>query len=161
MQENPFETSTAKIESGTGPANDALELRAPQQMQILVPGAVALGGLMACLILNFLPSSTSVMKLAGGLVLLSDLLIAAFLAKMFASRLVRADKFGLSVRGPGGGKTVPWTQVASYEQVSGQSGAYLSVRDAAGQELVKIESFLGTKEQREQLAALLDSHVTR
>jgi len=151
MQQSPFENSTPQ----------SLELRAPRQMQMLVPGAVALGGVMACLILNFLPSSTGVMKFTGDLVLLIDVVVAIFLFKMFASRRVRADAFGLSIRGPGGEKTIAWHQVASYERVSERNGAYLSVRDAAGEELGKIESFLGTRDERKQLAAILDARTQK
>jgi len=154
VQQSPFENLSSLAET-----NNVLELRAPQQLQIGVPVALALGGLLTCLMLNFLPGSNGAMKFTGDVVLLIDGAAAIFLFRMFASRRVRADSFGLSVRGPGGEKTVAWHEIATYQRVANRNGAYLSVRDAGGEELMKIESFLGTKEQRKELAARLDARV--
>lgn len=154
MRENG--TSFSKI-LNQGPTPGQVELGPNPFLQVGVPVFVASLGILMCGLLMFLPSKNNTLKLAGLMVLVTDAATAVLLSKIFGSQKVLADASGITLGNAFGSKTIAWKDIASYNRVAFRGDVQFRVYDSNGDQLGRWSGYLGTREGRDQLTALLDS----
>jgi hypothetical protein len=137
-------------------ADGEIKLAANPFLQFGVPSFVASLGFLMCLILMLLPSDDKVLKLAGVMVLFTDLGTAVFLSRIFGSQSLRADAEGITQGSIFRDKFIPWSEIASYNRMAHRGDIQFRVYNADGEQTGRWSGYLGTQEGRERLIALLD-----
>ena len=163
MPENPFEQSTLVTDESityllppsTQRDSENVEVRYPFASRVLVPGALALSGVMVPIILYFALQPPLNLTMAA-VTAMMELATAASLYIFFNSSFVRADDVGITKSQFGKSQSVRWEEIADMgmKQV-GNGPMQMEFRNASGKVIFKC-STLGNRVDGEKLWDLID-----
>ena len=153
MPENPFEQSTLTGSptgfnpSGAGNFLRGVQVCYPPAQRVLVPGVLALSGLIMPVILFFV-LQPPINLMAAGITAVAELGTAAFMYLLFNSAVVRADDTGVTRSQLGKAQSVRWEEIGGieYSEVANSPQTKFILRDATGKVILEFSDFGNKKD---------------
>lgn len=163
MLKNPFEkpplpggTSTA---FGSTPASGhCVQVHSPYASRVLVPGALAVSGVIVPIILYFALEPPLNLTMAS-VTAMMELATAVSLYFLFNSSFVRADEMGITKSQFGKSQSVRWNEIATMSKTQvGQGPTQLEFKDASGKRIFQC-STLGNLAEGQKLLDFIEKKL--
>jgi hypothetical protein len=134
-----------------------LELRINPQITLMVPLAIALGGILLCVVFWLMPSGRLPLRGLGVLIVVSDLAAALLVRSTLETRRVTIGQDGVTIGGGTRSGLVPWSQIGRCETSAPNNRVVL--RGLDGRVFGIIDGSLGTAAMRAQAAQLVEGRL--
>lgn len=142
--------------NGSTPASgSSVEVRYPYASRVLVPGALAISGIVVPIILYFALDSPLNATMAA-ITAMMELATALSLYFLFNSSFVRADELGITKSQFGKSQSVRWSEIADMNKIQvGKGPTQLEFKDASGKRIFQC-STLGSLKDGEKLLQFIE-----
>jgi len=152
-----FENQSLSNQS-TPPFGNSVEVRYPYASRVLVPGALAISGVVVPIILFFALESPLNLTMAA-ITAMMELATAASLYFLFNSSFVRADEMGITKSQSGKSQSVRWGEIADMSKTQfGKGPTQLEFKDASGKRIFQC-STLGNLRDGEKLMEFIEAKL--
>ena len=153
MFENQRLTSQSTLPSG-----HSVEVRYPFASRVLVPGALAISGIVVPIILFFALEAPLNATMAA-ITAMMELATALSLYFVFNSSFVRADEMGITKSQFGKSKSVRWNEIADMSKTQvGKGPTQLEFKNASGQRIFHC-STLGSLKDGENFLHFIEAKL--
>ena len=153
MFENQRLTSQSTLPSG-----HSIEVRYPYASRVLVPGALAISGIVVPTILFFALKSPLNATMAA-ITAMMELATALSLYFVFNSSFVRADEMGITKSQFGKSQSVRWNEIADFSKTQvGKGPTQLEFKNSSGKRIFQC-STLGSLKDGEKLLNFIEAKL--